>query len=166
MPRWLIAVALTLATWAVQQPGVAHARSTLISEFGPAMCSEGSQAVLLDGVGFGRSLALLSAAPSPSALLSAGVDERAGMLADAGADEQEGPIAWCISPDDPRCAPRDQSEGSPLQGLRAHTSMQDVSASKFPALAFGRSVVTFRPVQLGAPRAGVGLRLERPPQRP
>jgi len=164
MPRWLIAVALTLATWAVQQPGVAHARSTLISEFGPAMCSEGSQAVLLDGVGFGRSLTLLSAAPSPSALLSAGVDERTGIVADA--DEQEGPIAWCISPDDPRCAPRDQSESTPLQSLRAHTSMQDVSASKSPALAFGRSVVTLRPVQLGAPRAGVGLRLERPPQRP
>src|ERR1700712_114493 len=118
MPRWLIAIALFWATWAVQQPGVAHARSSLVSEFGPAMCSEGSQAVLFEGSAFGRALSLLSAAPASHATPAAGAEERAVLLA----AEDEGPPAWCISPDDPRCSPRDQ--GAPLQSPRAPTPVQ------------------------------------------
>jgi hypothetical protein len=158
MPRWLIAIAFAWAAWAVQQPGLAyaHARSSLISEFGPAMCSEGSQTVLPEGFAFGRARTLLlSAAPASPGT----ADGRAAVAV----DEDEGPIAWCISPDDPRCTPRDQ--GAPLQNQRAHTPMQDVSALQFPELAFGHSGVTLKPGQLGAPRAGVGLRLERPPEQ-
>jgi hypothetical protein len=153
MPRWLIAVAFAWATWAVQQPEVAHARASLISEFGPAMCSEGSQTVLSEGFAFGRALSLLSAAPAASD------DEHVA----AAVAEDEGPIAWCISPDDPRCTPRDQ--GSPLQSQSAHTPLQDASEMQLPELAFGRGIVTLKPTQLGAPRAGVGIRLERPPEQ-
>lgn len=152
MPRWLIAVAFAWATWAVQQPDVAYARASLISEFGPAMCSEGSQTVLSESFGFARALSLLSAAPAAS------TEEHVAVAV----AEDEGPIAWCISPDDPRCTPRDQ--GAPLQSQSAHTPMQDASAMQFPELAYGRSVVTLKPIQLGAPRAGVGIRLERPPE--
>jgi hypothetical protein len=124
------------------------------------MCSEGSQTVLMEGFAFARARTLLSAAPAVVVSTPvAAAEERMGLTA----GDDEGPPAWCISPDDPRCSPRDQS--APVQSQRANAPLQNASIVQFPELAFGRSVDTLRPVQLGAPRSGVGIRLERPPEQ-
>jgi hypothetical protein len=153
MSRWVIAIALSWSAWAVQQPAVAHARSQLSSELGAAMCGEGSQTVLLEELTLGRAL---SSAAAPIVL-----DEDAPVLR-ARAQQDDAPPAWCISPDDPRCAPRDQS--APLQGPRALVPMQDAAAMRWPELAAESGSSILRAEQLGAPKAGVGLRVERPPR--
>lgn len=154
MSRWVIAIALTWSAWAVQQPAVAHARSLLSSELGPAMCGEGAQTLWLEELAelaLGRAVSL-APAPSASATTTSGLV----------AAHDDGPPAWCISPDDPRCAPRDQ--GSPMQGPRAHVPMQDVTAMRWPELAAESGNAKLRPLSLGAARSGVQQRLERPPR--
>lgn len=157
MFRWVIAIALSWSAWAVQQPAVAHARSSLSSELGPAMCGEGAQTVLPEELTLGRAVSQAPVQGASDERIAAAVS---GMRAPATQDE--GPPAWCISPNDPRCAPRDQS--SPLQGPRAHVPMQDVTAMRWPELAAESGNAKLRPLPLGAARPGVGLRLERPPR--
>jgi hypothetical protein len=145
MIRWVVAIAMCWATSAAMQPAVAHARAPLSSELDMAMCGEGAQTLSFEDLTPGRPLTV-----SP-------------VLVDRDeAPSDEGPLAWCISPDDPRCSPRDQS--APLQSPRALVPMQDAAAMRWPALAALSGSDTLRPQQLGAPRAGVGLRLDRPPR--
>jgi hypothetical protein len=148
MSRWVIAIALSWSAWVAAQPAVAHARAPLSSELGAAMCGEGSQMMswedfTLAAEDHGMPLLLLR---------TAGLEK----------EDDEAPPAWCISPDDPRCAPRDQS--APLDGPRARVPAQDVTAMRWPELAADSGNVGIRSELLGAPRAGVGLRLERPPR--
>jgi hypothetical protein len=159
MSRWVIAIALTWSAWAVQQPQVAqaHARASLSADLGPAMCGEGSQTVLPEELVLGRALSQTQTVTAP---VQAALVEGGAMNDEAAQDE--GPLAWCISPDDPRCAPRDQS--APLDSPRLVVPMQDAAAMRWPELAAQSGVATLRPEQLGAPRAGAGLRVERPPQ--
>lgn len=157
MSRWVIAIALTWSAWALQQPAVVQARSLLSSELGSAMCGENSQTVSWEELALGRAV-------SHPSLTAASADEHAAPLPlrTAAAAEDDAPPAWCISPDDPRCAPRDQS--APLDGPRAHVPMQDVTAMSWPDLAADSGSDKLRPRQLGALRAGVELHLERPPR--
>lgn len=162
MSRWVIAIALSWSAWAVQQPAVVHARSLLSSEIGPAMCGEGAQTFLLEELPLGRAL---STAITPAQNERAAVGPTASWLhASATQDDgrDDGPPAWCISPDDPRCAPCDQ--GAPLQSPRLHVPMQYAAAIRWPELAAISCNAKLRPEQLGAPQAGVGLRIERPPR--
>ncbi|HET8938755.1 MAG TPA: hypothetical protein VFN67_35160 [Polyangiales bacterium] len=168
MSRWVIAIALSWSAWAVQQPAVAHARSSLSSELGPAMCGEGAQTLLPEELTLGRALSQLppqSAAAADERATAAVSGVRAAALASGvrlAATQDDGPPAWCISPDDPRCAPRDQS--SPMQGPRAHVPMQDVTVMRWPELAAESGSAQLRPLPLGAARPGIGMRLDRPPR--
>lgn len=149
MSRWVIAIALSWSAWVAAQPAVAHARPLLSSELGAAMCGDGSQTMSWEDFALGR---LLTTEEHGTSL----------QLRAAAAEPDDAPPAWCISPDDPRCAPRDQS--APLDGPRAHVPMQDVTAMRWPDLAADSGNVGLGPELPGAPRAGVGLRLERPPR--
>ena len=161
MSRWVIAIALSWSAWALTEPAVAHARSvltlTLSSELGPAMCGDGAQPMSWGDFALGRVF-------SQSTLtVSAAEDSGAPvLLRTAAAEQDDAPPAWCISPDDPRCAPRDQS--APLDGPRGHVPMPDVTAMRWPDLAADSGNEGLRSTQLGAARAGVGLLLERPPR--
>ena len=160
MSRWVIAIALTWSTWAVQQPAVAHARWQS-SELGPAMCGEGAQTLLFEELAelvLGRAVSNAPALSAPNNSAATDARNTSGLVA----AHDDGPPAWCISPDDPRCAPRDQ--GSPLQGPRGHVPMQDVTAMRWPELAAESGNNKLRPLPLGAARPGIGLRLERPPR--
>lgn len=150
MVRWVIAIALSWSAWALEQPAVAHARP-LSSELSAAMCGDGSQTVSRDDLALGRVLSL--------GAISASEDnpKRA-----AAAEADDTAPAWCISPDDPRCAPRDQS--APLDGPRAQVPVQDVTAMRFPELAAESGKGRLRSQPLGAARAGVALLIERPPR--
>lgn len=161
MSRWVIAIALTWSAWAVQQPAVALARSTFSSELGPAMCGEGALTVLFDELTPGRPLTL---GPQQSTPTREG-DEDQGTLrtsANPALTQDDAPPAWCFSPDDPRCAPRDQS--APSQAPRGQVPMQDAAAMPRPELAAVSGVEKLRSLPLGAVRAGVGMQLERPPR--
>jgi hypothetical protein len=168
MSRWVIAIALSWSAWAVTQPAVVHARALLSSELAPAMCAAGSQTVWWEDLLLGRALTVSAAhdvedSAAPILLrTAAGHDVRDGQDARDVHEADDAPIAWCISPDDPRCAPRDQS--APLDGPRGHVPMQDVTAMRWPDLAADSGKSNLSPEQLGAPRAGVGLRLDRPPR--
>ncbi|HTU57255.1 MAG TPA: hypothetical protein VMF89_02460 [Polyangiales bacterium] len=152
MSRWVIAIALSWSAWVVTQPAVVHARS----ELAPAMCAAGSQTVWWEDLLLGRALPVSAAEDNAAPMLL-----RTAAVQDTH-ETDDAPIAWCISPDDPRCAPRDQS--APLDGPRGHVPMQDVTAMRWPELAADSGKRNLSPQQLGAPRAGVGLRLERPPR--
>ena len=153
MSRWVLAIALSWSVWVAAQPALVHARVSLSSELGSAICGEGSQTVSWDE------------------LLSGSEERRMPELQrtlvsqygqNGQADDSDPPPAWCISASDPRCAPRDQ--GAPLDGPSAHLPMQDVTAMRWPDLAAQSGDSSLSAEQLGAPRAGVGLRLERPPR--
>jgi|GEM_PF-5691088 len=159
MSRWVIAIALSWSAWALEQPAVAHARALLSSELAPAMCGEGSQAVWWEDLALGRALTLSASEENAAPIL---LRTAAAHEAHAAEDADDAPVAWCISPDDPRCAPRDQS--APLDGPRGTVPMQDVTAMRWPELAANSGKSSLSPEQLGAPRAGEGLRLERPPR--
>lgn len=164
MSRWVIAIALTWSAWAAQQPAVVHARSLLSSELGPAMCGEGAQTVLpeeLAELALGRAVSHTPALSAPTIVPTTPTTD-ARSASGLVAAHDDGPPAWCISPDDPRCAPRDQS--SPLQGPRAHVPMQDVTAMRWPELAAESGNDKLRSLPLGAASPGVGLRIERPPR--
>ena len=168
MSRWVIAIALSWSAWALVQPAVVHARALLSSELAPAMCGEGSQTVWREDIALGRALSVSAADDNATSTLLRTAAAH-GALGTHGAREandaheaDDAPVAWCISPDDPRCAPRDQ--GAPLDGPRGHVPMQDVAAMRWPELAANSGNSSLPPQQLGAPRAGVGLRLERPPR--
>jgi len=72
------------------------------------------------------------------------------------------PVLWCVSADDPRCAPRDEAPGD---GPRAFDGSHGASAAaETPRFdEFGaRERAPLRAVD--APRAGVRARVDRPPQ--
>jgi hypothetical protein len=93
------------------------------------------------------------------------VEERGGSLGSlerapaASGDEQ---LAWCVSPDDPRCAPRDA--GAPLQVQRAQAPVYFSITQALPEPMWLVPGAPCAAVQLGAPRAGVQVQLERPPE--
>ena len=165
MSRWVIAIALSWSAWVAAQPAVAHARPLLSTELGLAMCGDGSQTVSWEDLTLSRALSQGSQGSQGShgvLAVSVAEDSAAAMpLRTAVAEEDEAPPAWCISPDDPRCSPRDQS--APLDGPRGQVPMQDVTAMRWPDLA-AESGNGLRPEQLGAARAGVALLIERPPR--
>lgn len=183
MIRWVVASVWLWSAWAAwERPAVAHARQPASHELATnAICGDGAQTFHPQELALGRTLAT-SAAPEQrepersGALAGASavvVRSEAGSSASTGAHSalassafsppsDDSPPAWCISPDDPRCAPRDQ--GAPLQGQRAHAPVQDVSGFALPELSARSAENAWRAVRLGAPRAGVGFQIERPPR--
>jgi len=129
----------------------------LSSELGTAMCGDGSQLMSWEDFALGRAFSQNTLAVSVAEDSGAPVLPRT-----AAAEQDDAPVAWCISPDDPRCAPRDQS--APVDGPRAHVPVQHVTAKRWPDLAADSGSDKLRPAQLGAARAGVGLSIERPPR--
>ena len=153
MKRWVIAVALLLSP-ALVQPAAAHARasgsaSTKESSASalPAMCGDAAQTVLFS-----------SGAPALSSAWQ--VSPLAVPLSAEAADD--GQTAWCVSPDDPRCAPRDA--GAPLHTQRSLLQLCDFVSVRTPQPACIESNQVALLARLGAPRAGVSVRLERPPR--
>ena len=75
---------------------------------------------------------------------------------------EDNPIAWCVSPDDPRCAPRDA--GSPSDPNFAQLQLSPSGSVELPDMRTSgvRSVTRFW--QLGAARPGIRDRVERPPR--
>jgi hypothetical protein len=150
MKRWVIAIALLLGAPLVQ-PAAAHARASTADGAAalPAMCGDASQTLLF----------------SPAALWATeasrpGAASHAPLVAVDPADD--GQTAWCVSSDDPRCAPRDL--GAPLQSQRSLSPLCEMGSVR-PAQppCFETQAVTPRAF-LGAPRAGVSVRLDRPPR--
>jgi hypothetical protein len=89
---------------------------------------------------------------------------RSGNLADFAPlplDESDGSVPWCLTPDDPRCAPRDAS--SLPDPSRAPVPL---SASVCPQLGSprGEQISVPRASPLGAARSGSQGRVERPPR--
>jgi hypothetical protein len=76
--------------------------------------------------------------------------------------ESDDQPAWCISADDPRCAPRDAS-GAP-DVSRGQAPLPAAAEFSLPRPHGVPPAPTLRAVQLGAPRSGSHVRLERPPR--
>lgn len=148
MMRWVIAIALLLGTPLVQ-PAAAYARASSAdsSMAGlPAMCGDASQTVLLSTApALGQTW---QGPPLTPHLAAEPVDD--------------GQTAWCVSPDDPRCAPRDA--GSPLHTQRSLPPLCELGSLRSPQPVCSESSAVALRARLGAPRAGVRVRLERPPQ--
>lgn len=141
MSRVALAIASLFVALA-QQPAAAHALA-------PAMCDDASQPFVL--------ASLVPAGPSASA-------ERTlqPQVAHALPSESEETPAWCVTPNDPRCSPRDTS--TPMQGQLLLVPLCDFEVVKLPQL---RSLDVARAPsspELGAVRPGVYARVERPPR--
>lgn len=78
------------------------------------------------------------------------------------AKQDDNQTAWCISPDDPRCAPRETS--TPLDTLRASVPACDFTAVTTLRISYDGVVVDHAACVLGAPLSGVHGSLERPPR--
>ena len=152
MKRWVIAFALVLSP-VLLQPAAAHARAASAESSAatvPAMCSEAAQTVLFAQF----------AAPDASQLFAPDAPQLT--LRTSADASDEGQIAWCVSSDDPRCAPRDA--GSPLQTQRSLPQLCDFVSLRTPQPACIETDSVALLARLGAPRAGVSMRLERPPR--
>jgi hypothetical protein len=89
---------------------------------------------------------------------------RTGNLADVSAlplDDTDSPVAWCLTPDDPRCAPRDASS---LPDPRSAPTPLSASVSLQPDSPRGEQISVPRALPLGAARSGSQGRVERPPR--
>ena len=75
---------------------------------------------------------------------------------------EDSPIAWCVSPDDPRCAPRDA--GSTSDRNFAQLQLSPSGSVELPDMRLGQVQNVTRFWQLGAARPGVYDRVERPPR--
>ena len=153
MSRVAIAVAgLWIAL--AQQPAAAHARNASMPDAlapnVPMMCGDASQPFVL--VSLAPSVGLERERPS----------ELQPQVAHALPSENEEQPAWCVTPNDPRCSPRDTS--TPLQGQLLIVPLCDFAVVKLPQL---RSIdVASAPPspELGAVRPGIRDRVERPPR--
>lgn len=95
-------------------------------------------------------------------VIDAAVLERPARALVSAPVEEDGPPAWCITPDDPRCSPRPQ--GAPMHEEHAPAAMHGaVKLTVSEQFGCSGADQTFLPAR-GAPRAGVSFRLERPPQ--
>jgi len=151
MMRWVIAIAFLLSPQLVQ-PAAAQARASsepLASSGLPAMCGESSQTVLLSAPALGSAW---------QTSMASALDE--GSPAPAPGNDAQ--TAWCISPDDPRCAPRDA--GTPLHPQRSLPPLCDVASVRASQPEFSEAPTVALLARLGAPRPGVSLRVERPPR--
>ncbi|HEY2735660.1 MAG TPA: hypothetical protein VGI70_16800, partial [Polyangiales bacterium] len=74
----------------------------------------------------------------------------------------DSPIAWCSTPDDPRCSSRDA--GSLPDSFRAQTQLNFSASVELPALRPRELTSAPTCPPLGAARDGRALRLERPPR--
>lgn len=75
---------------------------------------------------------------------------------------QDTPIAWCLSPDDPRCAPRDA--GSPSAPHFAQPQWNSTGSVELLDVRAIAAQTVARIWQLGAARPGYSGRVERPPR--
>jgi hypothetical protein len=142
MTRVAIAIASMWIALA-QQPAAAHARNASAPEaLAPAMCSDASQPFVL---------------ASTSAL--DGVQPQAAHAQPSENDEQP---AWCVTPNDPRCSPRDTS--TPIHGQLLLVPLCDFEVVKLPQLRSIDLASTPASTELGALRPAIRGRLERPPR--
>jgi hypothetical protein len=143
MTRVALSMAWMLAALAFSPAG-AHARGTATA-VEPAICDETSLPVVLSELLVeGRPVAGAEAAPLRQA------------------QEDDAPPAWCLTPDDPRCAPRDAS--APLHTQAQLVPLCGYEEGKLPQLRALEPASVPRSVQLGAAMSGIALRVERPPR--
>lgn len=147
MMRWVIAVALLLGAPLVQ-PAAALARASAADSL-PAMCGDASQTVL-----FSAAALWVTEAARP------GASSHAPFVAVDPPDD--GQTAWCVSADDPRCAPRDL--GAPIQSQRGLTPLCELGSLRAPQPPCFEAHAAAPLALLGVPRAGVSMRLDRPPR--
>ena len=166
--RWVIAIALLLSPLLLQ-PAAALARvsSSDMPAYGglPAMCGDASQTVLFSSGGPALGSARQGSMPvsiqvSLQVPVTSAADAAAALPRDH--DDADAQTAWCISPDDPRCAPRDA--GAPLHTQRGLLQLCDFASLRTPEPACTETNAVALLARLCAPRAGVSLRLERPPR--
>jgi hypothetical protein len=74
---------------------------------------------------------------------------------------EEGPVAWCLTPDDPRCSPRDAS--SLPDASQAPLPLNASRALRLPEPR-GQNLPVPYSEPLGAALAGSHSRVERPPR--
>ena len=104
----------------------------------------------------------LSAMCSEGAATHVSASRPSHMVDDLRPIEDDSPVAWCLTPDDPRCAPRDSS--SLPDASRAFSPSYARDTARVEA-ARARAVQPLpRAAQLGAPRPGCWQRVERPPR--
>lgn len=77
--------------------------------------------------------------------------------------QEESPIAWCLTPDDPRCSRRDT--GAPTGPSFAQPQLNPSGDLELPDVRVLEVGKVRRFWQLGAARPGTHDRLERPPRR-
>lgn len=148
MSRVALAIAGLFVALA-QQPAAAHALA-------PAMCDDASQPFVL-------------ASPVSSGVermqplhASRNATELQPEAARALPSESEETPAWCVTPNDPRCSPRDTS--TPLQGQLLIVPLCDFEVVKLPQLRSLDVASTPPSPELVAVRPGVRGRIERPPR--
>jgi hypothetical protein len=131
------AVTVIVGLWvALAQPVAAQATSV-----NPAMCGDNSQLATLEGMIPGRHV------------------EPAGWQPKSEDGQQ---TAWCISPDDPRCAPRDA--GAPLYSQRGAVPACGIDCTELVSLRPTELTLVHPPVQMSAARHGVRNSVDRPPR--
>lgn len=119
------------------QPAAASARAAA-GPIDPAICDETSQSFALND---------LLVEGLPVTVVLAGDDP---------------PPAWCLTPDDPRCSPRDAS--APLHNHLLLVPLCDYEQVKLPQLRGLEPDSVPAAVQLGAALPGIAGRVERPPR--
>jgi len=143
-------VTVIVVLWvALAQPVAAQIRvpsspeTPLGSSANPAMCGDNAQLATLEDLFTGR------------------LAEPGGWQWQSKSEDGQQP-AWCISPDDPRCAPRDA--GAPLYSQRASAPACGIDGMNLVTLRAMALSSAHPPVQLSAPRHGVRSSVERPPR--
>ncbi|MCC6876619.1 MAG: hypothetical protein IT378_20115, partial [Sandaracinaceae bacterium] len=92
----------------------------------------------------------------PSELVS-----QLALAADRGAHRAPHPILWCVSPDDPRCAPAENPPSSRPIGSSSSGAAGTLADLAMPPAGSVEHALRADP---GAPRDGSRDRLERPPR--
>lgn len=142
MTRLALIATCTLFGLALSPAGT-HARAPA-NAAEPAICDETSLPVVLSELQQGASLSREREQAAPLAA------------------EDDAPPAWCLTPDDPRCAPRDAS--APFHTQAQLVPLCGYAEGKLPQLRALEPASVPRAVQLGAALPGVAQRLERPPR--
>jgi hypothetical protein len=142
-----VAIATAWVWVALAQPASAHARAPLSLE----------RASLRGGMP-----EMCAITPSPVQPIAALPSSDSARELAAQAPLEDSPIAWCSTPDDPRCSSRDASS---LPGSGHGQVPLNSACGVTPPAPHVREVARVsRASQLGAARDGQALRIERPPR--
>jgi hypothetical protein len=159
-----VAIATAWVWVALAQPASAHARSPLAQD--RAVMRGALERTVVRGsmpemCAITPSVAPPPFAASPSVASNVTLSNVSRELTPQ-APLEDSPIAWCATPDDPRCSSRDASS---LPGYGHGQVPLNSACGVMPPAPRARAVARIsRASQLGAARDGRALRVERPPR--